>query len=66
MMRSAIVAFQFYDKLTQRLGHVNGSMTVALADLIADPRRLVQSVRMDGHAGEDQIPLHHGRGTADV
>ncbi|HRE56074.1 MAG TPA: hypothetical protein PLP22_14955 [Candidatus Competibacter sp.] len=39
MMRSAIVAFQFYDKLTQRLGHVNGSMTV-LADLIADPRRL--------------------------
>jgi hypothetical protein len=39
MMRCAIVAFQFYDKLTQRLGHVNGSMSV-LADLIADPRRL--------------------------
>ena len=39
MMRSAVMAFQFYDKLTQRLGHVNGSMTV-LADLIADPRRL--------------------------
>ena len=39
MMRSAIVAFQFYDKLTQRLGHVNGSMS-ALADLIADQRRL--------------------------
>ncbi|HRD65134.1 MAG TPA: hypothetical protein PKY50_03180 [Candidatus Competibacter sp.] len=39
MMRSTIVAFQFYDKLTQRLGHVNGSMS-ALADLIADQRRL--------------------------
>lgn len=39
MMRSAIVAFQFYDKLTQRLGHVNGSMS-ALGDLIADQRRL--------------------------
>ena len=39
MMRSAIVAFQFYDKLSQRLGHVNGSMSV-LADLIADQRRL--------------------------
>ena len=39
MMRSAIVAFQFYDKLTQRLGHVNGSMSV-LGDLIADQRRL--------------------------
>jgi hypothetical protein len=39
MMRSAIMAFQFYDKLTQRLGHVNGSMSV-LGDLIADQRRL--------------------------
>ena len=39
MMRSAVMAFQFYDKLTQRLGHVNGSMG-ALADLIADQRRL--------------------------
>jgi len=39
MMRSAVMAFQFYDKLTQRLAHVNGSMNV-LADLIADQRRL--------------------------
>lgn len=39
MMRSAVVAFQFYDKLTQRLAHVSGSMNV-LADLIADQRRL--------------------------
>lgn len=25
MMHAAIVAFQFYDKLTQRLSHVNSS-----------------------------------------
>ncbi len=39
MMRAAIVAFQFYDRLTQRLGHVNASLGT-LADLVADPRRL--------------------------
>lgn len=39
MMRTAIVAFQFYDKLTQRLGHVNSSLGT-LADLVADSRRL--------------------------
>jgi hypothetical protein len=39
MMRAAIMAFQFYDKLTQRLSHVNSSLG-SLADLIADSRRL--------------------------
>lgn len=39
MMRSAIVAFQFYDKLTQRLHHVTSSLG-SLADLISDVRRL--------------------------
>lgn len=39
MMRATIVAFQFYDKLTQRLSHVNSSLGT-LADLIADTRRL--------------------------
>ena len=38
-MHSAIVAFQFYDKLTQRLSHVTSSLG-ALADLVADVRRL--------------------------
>ena len=39
MMHSAIIAFQFYDKLTQRLSHVTGSLG-SLADLVNDPRRL--------------------------
>ncbi|NJM13029.1 MAG: hypothetical protein HC889_15230 [Synechococcaceae cyanobacterium SM1_2_3] len=39
MMRSAIVAFQFYDKLTQRLSHVSSSLGT-LADLVSDSRRL--------------------------
>lgn len=39
MMRSAIIAFQFYDKLTQRLSHVSSSLGT-LADLVSDSRRL--------------------------
>jgi hypothetical protein len=39
MMHSAIVAFQFYDKLTQRLNHVTSSLG-SLADLVNDQRRL--------------------------
>lgn len=39
MMLSAIIAFQFYDKLTQRLSHVTGSLG-SLADLVNDQRRL--------------------------
>lgn len=38
-MQKAIMAFQFYDKLVQRLNHVRNSMT-QLADLIGDESRL--------------------------
>ncbi len=38
-MQSVIVAFQFYDKLTQRLNHVSRSID-GLADLIGSPVRL--------------------------
>ena len=39
MMQNAIMAFQFYDKLTQRLGHVSTSMS-SLSDLVSNPARL--------------------------
>ncbi|NQY26807.1 MAG: hypothetical protein HRT92_06470 [Piscirickettsiaceae bacterium] len=38
-MQKAIVAFQFYDKLTQRLSHVSHSLE-ALSNLVADQSRL--------------------------
>jgi len=38
-MQGAIVAFQFYDKLTQRLGHVVSSLE-AMSELVSDPQRL--------------------------
>lgn len=38
-MHRAVVAFQFYDRLSQKLGHVNLSLT-HLGDLIADNGRL--------------------------
>lgn len=38
-VQAAIVAFQFYDKLTQRLDHVSHSLT-SLTQLIADPNSL--------------------------
>ncbi len=38
-INEAIVAFQFYDKLTQRLEHVAHSLD-ALAALVAEPQRL--------------------------
>lgn len=38
-MHEVIIAFQFYDKLTQRLSHVTSSLG-ALADLVSDVRRL--------------------------
>lgn len=52
-VQAAIVAFQFYDKLTQRLDHVSHSLA-SLTQLIADPndlysppkwRELQQSIR---------------------
>ena len=41
-MQSAIVAFQFYDKLTQRLSHVGSSME-ALGILLKDDQRINQT-----------------------
>ena len=38
-MQHSIIAFQFYDKLSQRLEHVNQSMML-LAELVADQSRL--------------------------
>ncbi|MCE1240977.1 MAG: hypothetical protein LWW83_13745 [Azonexaceae bacterium] len=38
-MHQAIIAFQFYDKLVQRLAHVGLSLG-DLSDLVAEPRRL--------------------------
>lgn len=38
-VQSAIIAFQFYDKLTQRLDHVSHSLA-SLTQLIADPASL--------------------------
>ena len=38
-MNRSIVAFQFYDRLSQKLGHVNLSLT-HLGELISDARRL--------------------------
>jgi len=38
-VQSAIIAFQFYDKLTQRLDHVSGSLT-DLTVIISDPQLL--------------------------
>jgi hypothetical protein len=38
-VQSAIIAFQFYDKLTQRLTHVSKSLS-SLTALVSDPERL--------------------------
>lgn len=40
-MASAVVAFQFYDKLTQRLGHVRYSLST-LAMFVCDPSQTAQ------------------------
>lgn len=37
----AIVAFQFYDKLAQRISHVNGSLS-SLSELVSDGRKIFQ------------------------
>ncbi len=39
MVHQSIIAFQFYDKLTQRLGHVCHSLA-ALNELVGDQRRI--------------------------
>lgn len=42
-MQHAIIAFQFYDKLTQRLSHVSSSLG-SLGDLVGDNSRLFNPV----------------------
>jgi methyl-accepting chemotaxis protein len=42
MVHQSIVAFQFYDKLTQRLAHVSHSLA-ALNDLVGDEHRVISS-----------------------
>jgi len=42
-MQQAIIAFQFYDKLTQRLSHVSNSLG-SLVDLVGDNKRLFNPV----------------------
>ncbi|MDH4284040.1 MAG: hypothetical protein OEV35_01850, partial [Gallionellaceae bacterium] len=39
MVHKAIIAFQFYDKLVQRLGHVNHSLA-SLSNLVSDDSRI--------------------------
>ncbi len=46
-VHSAIIAFQFYDKLTQRLDHVSQSLG-ALTALISDPSALYSPVEWRG------------------
>ena len=43
MVHQAIIAFQFYDKLVQRLAHVNHSLA-SLSDLVADNSRLFNPI----------------------
>ncbi|MDH5485173.1 MAG: hypothetical protein OEY43_08075 [Gammaproteobacteria bacterium] len=46
-MQHAIMAFQFYDKLSQRLDHVVESMS-QLADLVSTPERIYSPVEWRG------------------
>lgn len=46
-MQNAIMAFQFYDKLVQRLAHISRSMS-ALASLVSDPTRLYSPFEWNG------------------
>lgn len=47
MVNQAIIAFQFYDKLVQRLSHVSHSMG-GLSDLVADKSRLYNPMEWVG------------------
>jgi len=46
-MQQAIIAFQFYDTLVQRLDHVGNSLS-KLGDLVSDPGRLYSPVEWSG------------------
>ncbi len=47
LVHQAIVAFQFYDKLVQRMAHVNHSLS-ALSELVADNTRLFNPAEWRG------------------
>lgn len=46
-MRAAVIAFQFYDKLTQRVTHVSDSLA-SLADLVSHPSQLYNPYEWKG------------------
>lgn len=46
-MQSAIIAFQFYDKLSQRISHVSNSLT-ALSTLVGNPQQLYNPFEWKG------------------
>jgi len=46
-MQSTIIAFQFYDKLSQRITHVSNSLS-ALAGLVGDPHQLYNPFEWKG------------------
>ncbi len=47
MVHQAIIAFQFYDKLVQRLAHVNHSLG-SLSELVSDQSRLFNPAEWSG------------------
>jgi hypothetical protein len=47
MVHQAIIAFQFYDKLVQRLAHVNHSLA-SLSELVSDQTRLYNPAEWGG------------------
>ena len=47
MVHQAIIAFQFYDKLVQRLAHVNHSLA-SLSELVSDQGRLYNPMEWGG------------------
>ena len=51
-MQSAIVAFQFYDRLSQQLDHVCFSLK-CLADIVSDPKKIYHPY--EWHALQNQI-----------
>ena len=51
-MQSAIVAFQFYDKLTQRLMHVSNSIE-SLSELVKDTQKIYNP--LEWHHLQEQI-----------
>ena len=51
---AAIVAFQFYDKLTQRLSHVSSSL-IGLSELVSDSKEVASPSHQQWHELREQI-----------